>query len=79
MSGYGSTVKLSIMPLSWCSAMWQCIIHMPGLVTSNRMSVVCPVYTSTVSFHTRFGSTTPSRVSTRKRPAPCRWIGCCIG
>ena len=38
-----STVKLNIMPLCMCSAMWQCAIHRPGLVTSNRMSTVCPV------------------------------------
>ena len=74
-----ATVKLNIMPLCMCSAMWQCAIHRPGLVTSNRMSTVCPVRTSTVSFQTRFGSATPSRASTRKRPAPCRWNGWCIG
>jgi hypothetical protein len=25
--GYSVTSKLNIMPLSWCSAMWQCAIH----------------------------------------------------
>ena len=25
-----STLKLNIIPLSWCSAMWQCAIHVPG-------------------------------------------------
>src|SRR3954447_9695795 len=35
---YGSTLKLSIIPLSWCSAMWQCAIHRPGLVMSNSRS-----------------------------------------
>jgi hypothetical protein len=35
---YGSTLKLSIIPLSWCSAMWQCAIHRPGLVTSSSRS-----------------------------------------
>ena len=74
-----ATVKLNIMPLCMCSAMWQCAIHSPGLVTSNKMSTVCPVRTSTVSFHTRFGSATPSRASTRNRPAPCRWNGWCMG
>jgi hypothetical protein len=28
-----STSKLNIIPLSVCSAMWQCAIHSPGLVT----------------------------------------------
>ena len=28
---YGSTVKLSIIPLSWCSAMWQCAIQTAGM------------------------------------------------
>src|SRR5262249_26273504 len=74
-----ATVKLNIMPLCMCSAMWQCAIHNPGLDTSNKMSTVCPVRTSTVSFHTRFGSGAPSRASTRKRPAPCRWNGWCMG
>ena len=46
-----STVKLNIMPLCMCSAMWQWAIHRPGLVTSNKMSTVCPVRTRTVSFH----------------------------
>lgn len=26
---YGSTLKVNIMPLSWCSAMWQWAIHTP--------------------------------------------------
>ena len=50
------TSKLNIMPLSWCSAMWQCAIQRPTLVTSRTMSTVSPVRTSTVSLHTRFGS-----------------------
>ena len=33
-----ATVKLNIMPLCMCSAMWQWAIHRPGLVTSNKMS-----------------------------------------
>jgi hypothetical protein len=33
-------VKLNIIPLSWCSAMWQCAIQVPGFVTSRRMSTV---------------------------------------
>src|SRR5215210_5708168 len=45
---YSSTVKLNIMPLSWCSAMWQCAIHTPTFVTSSRMSTVSPVRTRTV-------------------------------
>ena len=53
----GATVKLNIIPLSWCSAMWQCAIQRPGSLTSKRMSTVSPVRTSTVSFQTRFGST----------------------
>ena len=44
------------MPLSWCSAMWQCAIQRPTLVTSSTMSTISPVRTSTVSLHTRFGS-----------------------
>jgi hypothetical protein len=28
-----STSKLNIIPLSVCSAIWQCAIHRPGLVT----------------------------------------------
>jgi hypothetical protein len=44
------------MPLCMCSAMWQWAIHRPGLVTSNKMSTVSPVRTSTVSFQTRLGS-----------------------
>jgi hypothetical protein len=63
-------VKLNIIPLCMCSAMWQCAIHRPGLLTSNRMSTVWSVRISTVSFHTRFGSTLPSRARTRNRPAP---------
>src|SRR5918993_997317 len=57
---YGSTLKLSIIPLSWCSAMWQCAIHRPGLVMSSSRSTVSPVRTSTVSFQTRLSSVTPS-------------------
>src|SRR5512145_3016535 len=53
---YGSTRKPNIIPLSWCSAMWQCAIHTPGCVASKRMSTVWPVGTSTVSFQTRLGS-----------------------
>ena len=52
----GATSKLNIIPLSWCSAMWQCAIQRPGLVTSSRMSTTSPVRTSTVSLQTRFGS-----------------------
>src|SRR5204862_8352085 len=75
----GATSKLNIIPLSWCSAMWQCAIQRPGLVTSRRMSTVSPVRTRTVSFQTRFGSTTSSRARTRNRPAPWTWKGCGIG
>src|SRR5687768_6739875 len=75
----GSTLKLNIIPLSWCSAMWQWAIHRPGLVTSSRMSTVSPVRTRTVSFQTRFASGTPSRARTTKRPAPWTWKGWCIG
>ena len=50
------TLKLNIMPLSVCSAMWQCAIHSPGFVTSSRMSTVWPARTSTVSFQTRLAS-----------------------
>src|SRR6476659_2986666 len=75
----GSTLKLNIIPLSWCSAMWQCAIQRPGLVTSSRMSTVSPVRTRTVSFQTRFSSATPPRASTTKRPAPWMWNGWCIG
>jgi hypothetical protein len=64
------TSKLNIIPLSWCSAMWQCAIQVPGLLTSRRMSTVSPVRTRTVSFQTRLSSTAPSRLRTRKRPAP---------
>ena len=52
----GATSKLNIIPLSWCSAMWQCAIQRPGLVTSSRMSTTSPVRTSTVSLQTRLGS-----------------------
>src|SRR3954453_18394092 len=76
---HGKTSKLNIIPLSWCSAMWQCAIQYPGLVTSNRMFTVCPVVIRTVSFQTRLSSSMPSRSSTRKRPAPCTWNGWCIG
>ena len=38
-------LKLNIIPLSWCSAMWQCAIQSPGFVTSRRMSTVSPVRT----------------------------------
>src|SRR6266542_886184 len=64
------TSKLNIMPLSWCSAMWQCAIQRPTFVTSRTMSTDSPVRTSTVSLHTRFGSTAPLRARMRKRPAP---------
>jgi hypothetical protein len=30
-------LKLNIMPLWLCSAMWQCAIHSPGLETSSKM------------------------------------------
>src|SRR3954453_6715217 len=73
------TSKLNIMPLSGCSAMWQCAIQRPTFVTSSTMSTVSPVRTSTVSLHTRFGSTTPSRARVRNRPAPWMWKGWCIG
>ena len=43
-------------PALVCSAMWQCAIQWPGLVTSSRMSTVCPAGTRTVSFQTRLGS-----------------------
>ena len=75
----GATSKLNIIPLSWCSAMWQCAIQCPGLVTSSRMSTTSPVRTSTVSLQTRLGSGAPSRAMTRKRPAPWMWNGWCIG
>ena len=41
-----------------------------GFVTSRRMSTDCRVRTRTVSFHTRFGSTVSSRLSTRKWLCP---------
>src|SRR4051794_23247027 len=75
----GATLKLNIIPLSWCSAMWQCAIQRPGLVTSRRMSTVSPVRTRTVSFQTRFASTVSLRLMTRKRPAPWMWKGWCMG
>src|SRR5439155_14811962 len=65
-----ATLKLNIIPLWMCSAMWQCAIHSPGLDTSSRMSTVCPDRNSTVSFHTRLGSGKPSLDRMRKRPAP---------
>src|SRR3954465_8296207 len=74
-----ATSKENIIPLSWCSAMWQCAIHRPGFVTSSRMSTVSPVRTSTVSLQTRLDSTSPSRARTRNRPAPWMWNGWCIG
>jgi hypothetical protein len=43
LARYSSTLKLNIMPLSWCSAMWQCAIQRPTFVTSSRMSTVSPV------------------------------------
>ena len=75
----GVTVKVVIIPPSRCSAMWQCSIHTPGLSTLSRMSHVCPAGTRTVSFQTRFGSTAPSRLRIRKRPAPWMCSGWCIG
>src|SRR6185437_16084948 len=75
----GSTWKLNIMPLSWCSAMWQCAIQMPGFVTCSRMSTVSPVRISTVSFQTRFCSGWPSLAKIKNRPAPWMWNGWCIG
>ena len=68
-------MKLSIMPLCMCSAMWQWDIHTPGLVASNRMSAFWPARTSTMSLETRLGSATTSRASIRNRSAPCRWKG----
>ena len=41
LGGDGWTLKLNIIPLWLCSAMWQCAIHRPGFVTSSRMSTVC--------------------------------------
>src|SRR5829696_4103396 len=77
--GHAVTSKLNIIPLSWCSAMWQCAIQRPTFVTSRRMSTVSPVLTSTVSLQTRFGSTSPLRTRVRNRPAPWTWNGWCIG
>src|SRR5918992_1144093 len=75
---YWCTWKLSIIPPSRCSAMWQCAIQLPGLLVSTRRSTVSPVRMSTVSFHTRFSFGTPSRLMTRKR-WPWMWKGCCMG
>src|SRR3954452_10022512 len=74
-SGRRATLKLNIMPLWLCSAMWQWAIHSPGLETSSKMSTVSPARSSTVSFHTRLGSGCPSRDRTRNRPAPWMWNG----
>ena len=63
------TWKLNIIPLSACSAMWQCAIHSPGFDTSSTMSTVSPVRTSTVSFHTRFGSLDPVAATMHQEPA----------
>ena len=72
------TSNLNIIPLSMCSAMWQCAIHRPGLVASKRMCTTSPARTRTVSFYTRFSSGAPPRSRTRKRPAPWVWNGWCI-
>src|SRR4030095_5737242 len=40
--GLRATLKLNIMPLCMCSAMWQWAIHKPGLDTSNKMSTTWP-------------------------------------
>ena len=67
------------MPLSVCSAMWQCAIHSPGLVTSSRMSTVSPgpdqhrVLPHQVRLRRR------RRGQDQERPAPCTWNGWCIG
>ena len=41
-AGPRATLKLNIMPLCMCSAMWQWAIHNPGLDTSNKMSTTWP-------------------------------------
>ena len=50
MASTSNTIR---MPVSMCSAIWQCSIHLPGFGNSSRTSVTKPVGTSTVSFHTR--------------------------
>ena len=52
LAAAGLTLKVSIIPPSWCSAMWQCIIQTPGLSTLSKMSTVSPGSTSTVFFQT---------------------------
>ncbi len=79
-SGYSSTLKLNIMPLSWCSAMWQCAIHSPGLVTSSRISTVVrdpadrPLPARAVPLRCRRGTLERARggprVPARHRPLP---------
>ena len=49
----GSTSNTIRMPVSMCSATWQCSIHLPGFDSSSSTSATKPVGTSTVSFHTR--------------------------
>ncbi len=61
------TVKTPIIPLARCSAMWQCIIHLPGLDISTRRSTVPPTGISTVSFQTRFSLGTSLWPRTRNR------------
>ena len=58
-SDYGTTSNTMRMPVSMCSAMWQCSIHLPGFDNSTSTSTTKPVGTSTVSFHTRFSFGTP--------------------
>ena len=69
-------MKLNIIPLSVCSAMWQCAIHKPGFVTSSRMSTVWPARTSTVSFQTRLASgyAVPRENEETARAVDVKWV-----
>lgn len=66
------------MPLSLCSAIWQCAIRFHGLDMSMSMSVYSQGRVRTVSFHTKLSFLIPS-FSKTKNLCPWKWIGCCMG
>ena len=77
--GEGSTRKLNIIPLSWCSAMWQWAIQTTGVgdVEQDVHRLAGPHQHRVLPDQVRL--LPPSRRRTRKRPAPWTWNGWCMG
>ena len=71
VASFYSTLKPNIILASKCSAIWQCAIHVPGLVISTRSSTVEPFGISTVSFQTKLSFCLPSIERIKNR---CPWM-----